>query len=56
MAAPNRVGEFEKAYSDHLRANHADLLETLRTDKKWTSELATQFDGICADFAKEFIA
>jgi F-type H+-transporting ATPase subunit alpha len=51
-----RMGELEQAYLDHLRANHADLLETLRTDKKWTPELASKFDAVAAAFVKDFVA
>ncbi|MCC6785699.1 MAG: F0F1 ATP synthase subunit alpha [Planctomycetes bacterium] len=52
----NRVLEFERAYRDHLKANHKGLLETIRKDKKWSDDLAKQFDGICARFRGEFLA
>ena len=48
--------EFEKAYLDHLRANHASVLATIRDDKKWTKELAAELDGIAAAYVKEFTA
>ncbi|MEM7204892.1 MAG: F0F1 ATP synthase subunit alpha [Planctomycetota bacterium] len=51
-----RVSEFEKAYLDHLRANHPELLETIRVDKKWSKELASKFDDVVAAFVKEFTA
>jgi F-type H+-transporting ATPase subunit alpha len=51
-----RINEFEKSYLEHLRASHADLLETLRRDKKWTDELAKKFDAVVAPFVKEFLA
>ncbi|MCA8942645.1 MAG: F0F1 ATP synthase subunit alpha, partial [Planctomycetes bacterium] len=54
--AAERVPEFEKAYSDHLRANHADLLEKIRVDKKWNDEIAKQFSDVCAAFVQEFNA
>ena len=52
----DRVGQFEKEYIDHLKANHPDLLETIRVDKKWSDELAKKFDDVCGSFAKEFVA
>ncbi len=51
-----RIAEFEKAYLDHLRANHADLLTTVREDKKWSAELAAKFDEAAAAYVKEFVA
>jgi len=51
-----KVAEFERRYVAHLRSNHADLLETLRKDKKWTDDLVKSFDKVCADFKKEFLA
>ena len=50
----NRVGEFEKSYLDHLRANHADLLESIRVDTKWSDELKAKFDEVVGAFVKEF--
>jgi F-type H+-transporting ATPase subunit alpha len=51
-----RVGLFEKTYLEHLRANHADLLETIRKDKKWSDELAKKFDAVVTAFKQEFLA
>ena len=51
----NRVPEFEKAYTAHLRANHADLLASVKTEK-WGDEIAKKFDDVCAAFVKEFNA
>jgi F-type H+-transporting ATPase subunit alpha len=50
------VQAFEKSFLAHCRSNHADLLETIKVDKKWTSELAAAFDKALADHVKEFIA
>jgi len=47
--------EFEKAYSDHLRANHAELLASVKTEK-WSDEIAKKFDDVCAAYVKEFNA
>ncbi len=52
----DRVTEFEKEYTDHLQANHSEILETIRTEKKWSDELAGKFDEICSKFRKEFLA
>ncbi|MCB9885232.1 MAG: F0F1 ATP synthase subunit alpha [Planctomycetes bacterium] len=52
----NRVAEFEKKYLAHLRANHADVLASIRNDKKWTDDLQKQCDQLCAAFKKEFLA
>ncbi len=51
-----RVQDFEKQYLDHLRTNHAEMLEKIRVDRKWSDELARGFDEICASFVKEFTA
>jgi F-type H+-transporting ATPase subunit alpha len=50
-----RVAEFEQTYVEHLRANHADLLETIRKDRKWSEELAKKFDAACKAFKDEFL-
>ncbi len=52
----DRVSDFEDRYREHLRANHAELLEKIRVDKKWSDELAKQFDDIAAKFRAEFLA
>jgi len=51
-----RVGEFERAYYDHLKANHSELLAKLRTEKKWTDEIRDEFDRIGRAFVAEFLA
>ena len=48
-----KIQEFEKSYISDLRANHADLLEKIRVDKKWTPELAEAFDKAAAAHVKE---
>jgi F-type H+-transporting ATPase subunit alpha len=52
----DRISDFEKGYREHLRANHADLLEKVRVDKKWSEDLARKFDEACAKFRAEFLA
>jgi len=51
-----RITEFDKEYTEHLEANHREVLETIKNDKKWSDELAGKFDEICASFCKEFLA
>ena len=51
-----KVSAFEKAYVAYLRSAKADLLENLRTNKKWSDDLAKQFDQVCNSFKKEFLA
>ncbi len=51
-----RVAEFEKAYLAHVRANHADVLESLRTDKKWTDEIKGKCEEMAAQFKAQFLA
>ncbi|MBM3973126.1 MAG: F0F1 ATP synthase subunit alpha [Planctomycetes bacterium] len=52
----NRVSDFEKKYLAAMRANHGDVLASLRTEKKWTDALQKQCDEICAKFKAEFLA
>jgi proton translocating ATP synthase F1 alpha subunit len=52
----NRVGEFEKKYLAFVRSNHADVLDGLRTEKKWTDALQKKCDEICAKFRSEFLS
>jgi F-type H+-transporting ATPase subunit alpha len=52
----NRVGEFEKKYLAFVRASHGDVLESIRTEKKWTDALQKKCDEICAKFRAEFLA
>jgi F-type H+-transporting ATPase subunit alpha len=51
-----QVQEFEQQYLDHLRTSHPGLLEKVRTEGKWTDELARGFDEVCGSFVKDFIA
>jgi F-type H+-transporting ATPase subunit alpha len=51
-----RVSEFEKKYLAFVRSNHADMLATLRKDKKWNDAIQKQCDEICAKFKGEFLA
>lgn len=54
---PSRVGEFEVGLHDHLRANHADLLEKLDGWKtKWDDEMEASVRSACEKFLEEFSA
>jgi F-type H+-transporting ATPase subunit alpha len=52
----NRVGEFEKKYVAFLRSNHADVLTSLRTEKKWTDAIQKKLDEVVVKFRTEFLA
>jgi hypothetical protein len=39
-----------------VRASHGDVLESIRTEKKWTDALQKKCDEICAKFRAEFLA
>ncbi|MCU0865823.1 MAG: F0F1 ATP synthase subunit alpha [Planctomycetes bacterium] len=52
----NRVGDFEKKYLAFVRSNHADVLESIRTEKKWTDALQKKCDEIVVKFRTEFLA
>ncbi|MCB9868265.1 MAG: F0F1 ATP synthase subunit alpha [Planctomycetes bacterium] len=50
-----RIKEFEDAFLANLRSSHPQLLEKIRVDKKWTDELAKEFDAVLANQVKEFV-
>ena len=52
----NRVADFEKKYLAFMRSSHGDVLESLRTEKKWTDALQKKCDEVCAKFRAEFLA
>ena len=52
----NRVGDFEKKYLAFVRSSHADILESIRTEKKWTDALQKKCDEIVVKFRTEFLA
>ncbi len=52
----NRVQDFEKKYLAFVRASHGDLLNSLRTEKKWTDAIQKKCDEIGAKFRQEFLA
>ena len=52
----NRVADFEKKYLAFVRSSHADILDSIRKEKKWTDALQKKCDEICAKFRSEFLA
>ena len=52
----DQVADFEKKYLAFCRANHADVLSTIRDDKKWTDELKAKCDEMVTAFKGEFLA
>ena len=52
----NRVSDFEKKYLAFMRTTHGDVLNALRTEKKWTDALQKKCDEVCAKFRQEFLA
>ena len=52
----DRVADFEKKYLAFCRANHADVLASIRDDKKWTDELKSKCDEMVTTFKGEFLA
>jgi F-type H+-transporting ATPase subunit alpha len=51
-----RVAEFEKKYLAFVRSTHGDVLQALRTEKKWTDALQKKCDEIGQKFKAEFLA
>jgi F0F1-type ATP synthase alpha subunit len=51
-----RVSDFEKQYLAFVRANHADVLASIRDDKKWTDEIKAKCDEMATSFKGEFLA
>ncbi|KAJ3366825.1 ATP synthase subunit alpha, mitochondrial [Allomyces arbusculus] len=49
-----RIVEFEQAFLPHLKASHADLLATIRTEGKLSAETEAKLAQVCEDFAKSF--
>ena len=52
----DRVSDFEKQYLAFLRSSHADVLNALRKDKKWTDDLQKKCDELCKSFRLQFLA
>ena len=51
------MGANTRAIADaHMRANHAEVLTSIRVDKKWTDDLAKRCDETVKAFKAEFLA
>ncbi|MHC4253333.1 MAG: F0F1 ATP synthase subunit alpha, partial [Planctomycetota bacterium] len=48
---PGRVGEFEKGLHEFMREQHADVLESIREEKKLTPEIDEALERAVGDFA-----
>nr|CAB3224517.1 CiATPsynA ATP synthase alpha-subunit [Phallusia mammillata] len=53
---PNKITDFEDAFVKHMRANHASLLQTIRTEGKLSESTETELKKIVADYVKTFQA
>jgi len=51
-----QVGAFESQWLKHIRDNHPDVLEEIRTKKELTKETDAKLTKECADFVKAFSA
>lgn len=52
--ALNDVGRFEKEFLAHLKANEADLLNTIRTEGQLSKELMEQLKDVTSKFSTAF--
>merc|ERR1712212_1247076 len=53
--APNKVTDFEEHFLTHARANHGDLLETIRSDGKLTEETEAKLKEVVPAFVKSYL-
>ncbi|MHC5055333.1 MAG: F0F1 ATP synthase subunit alpha [Planctomycetota bacterium] len=51
---PGRVGEFEEGLHEFMREKHADVLESIREEKKLTPEIDEALEKAVGDFASSF--
>lgn len=51
-----KIVDFEKAFLPHLRTNHGEILNAIRTEGKLTPELETKMTKVIEDFTKSFNA
>jgi F-type H+-transporting ATPase subunit alpha len=52
--AVNKVGAFEAGLLRHLKAKHADILETIRTKKELADDTKAKLKAAVQEFAKSF--
>merc|ERR1711872_767268 len=53
--APNKVTDFEEHFITHIRANHADLLETIRTEGKLSDATEATLKEVVPAFVKSYL-
>merc|ERR1712135_184396 len=53
--APNKVTDFEEHFITHIRANHADLLETIRTEGKLSDVTEATLKEVVPAFVKSYL-
>merc|ERR1712136_531090 len=53
--APNKVTDFEEHFLTHIRANHADLLETIRTEGKLSDATEATLKEVVPAFVKSYL-
>merc|ERR1712133_273779 len=53
--APNKVADFEEHFLTHIRANHADLLETIRTEGKLSDATEATLKEVVPAFVKSYL-
>merc|ERR1712212_266629 len=53
--APNKVTDFEEHFVTHIRANHADLLETIRTEGKLSDATEATLKEVVPAFVKSYL-
>jgi len=53
--APNKVTDFEEHFLTHVRANHADLLATIRSEGKLSDETEATLKEVVPAFVKSYL-
>lgn len=51
---PSRIGEFEKQFLAHIKAQHSDVLKTIATEGKISDDLEKKMKKIVTDFMASF--
>ena len=52
----DRVGPFEEGLLSDMRANHADLLDTIRTEQELSDDTQAKLKDAVEAYAKNFVA
>jgi len=53
--APNKVTDFEEHFLTHVRANHGDLLATIRSEGKLSDETEAKLKEVVPAFVKSYL-